>query len=105
MPIACKIVSKESLAIPKLKELFITEVKYLGLIKNENVVKLIDYLESQNSCYVVMEYCDSRDMDYLIKKKKHLSEEESVFYLKQILNGFKGLHENNIIHRGFIIKF
>lgn len=40
--------------IPKLKELFITEVKYLKLINNENVVKLIEYLESATTCYIVM---------------------------------------------------
>jgi len=53
-PVACKVVPKANLKIPKLKELFITEVKYLKLINNDNVVKLIEYLESATTCYIVM---------------------------------------------------
>lgn len=76
--IACKVVPKANLKIPKLKELFITEVKYMGLIKNENVVKLVDYLESQNTCYIVMEYCNSGDLEAYINKNKRLVEDEAV---------------------------
>jgi serine/threonine protein kinase len=36
-----------------------------------------------------------------LKKKKKLSETESLTYIKQILNGFKGLHEANTMHRDF----
>lgn len=51
---AAKLVEKRTLANEKLKSLFITEVKYMGLIKNENVVRLLEYLESPNTCYVIM---------------------------------------------------
>jgi len=52
--VAAKLVEKRTLANEKLKALFITEVKYMGLINNENVVKLLEYLESPNTCYVIM---------------------------------------------------
>ena len=42
----------------KIRELFITEVKIMAKIWNENVVRLYDYIESTNSCYVVMEFCN-----------------------------------------------
>lgn len=36
-----------------------------------------------------------------MKNKKYLSEDHAVMHLKQILNGFKGLHEISVMHRDF----
>ena len=30
----------------------------MSQLHNDNIVKLIEYIESSSSCYVVMEYCD-----------------------------------------------
>ena len=40
---------------------------------------------------------------YLKEKndKKRLTEKKAIFFLKQIISGFKRLHEKNIIHRDF----
>ena len=35
----------------------------MGMLNNENVVKLIDYIESSSSCYVIMEYCEGGDLE------------------------------------------
>jgi serine/threonine protein kinase len=34
-----------------------------------------------------------------LKKKKIIPEKDAIDYLKQLLNGMKGLHELNVIHR------
>ena len=38
-------------------------------MNNENIVKLVDYVESPGSCYVVMEYCDGGDLESNILKQ------------------------------------
>lgn len=68
--VAAKLVEKRTLANEKLKSLFITEVKYMGLINNENVVKLLEYLESPNTCYVIM-YYNKKIFIYIIKIKNY----------------------------------
>mgnify|MGYP002078351510 CR=1 FL=1 len=40
-------------------------------------------------------------MERYVEKKGHLSEDHAVWYLKQMLNGFKGLHEIGAMHRDF----
>ena len=32
-------------------------------IDNENIIKLIDYLESQSTCYIIMEFCNQGDLE------------------------------------------
>jgi serine/threonine protein kinase len=50
---------------------------------------------------IVMEYCDGGDLQAYIDKKQRLTEYEATNFLKQILNGFKGLHEVDAMHRDF----
>lgn len=100
--VAIKITPKEMITKqPQLKHLIQSEVNILHQCNNENVVKLIDYIETNLSCYLIMEYCDQGDLRNYIKQKNHLSEKEGIYFLKQFLNGFKGLHEVNAIHRDF----
>lgn len=40
-------------------------------------------------------------METHVKKNTCLGEEESVYFLKQIMNGFRELHANKIMHRDF----
>ena len=40
-------------------------------------------------------------MEEYLKKKKRLTEDEAREFLKQIINGFKGLHEVGALHRDF----
>ena len=61
--------------------------------ENEHIVKLYEFIETKNSFYLVMEYCNGGNLEELIKKKLHLSELESINYLKQLLLGFRHLHE------------
>ena len=38
----------------------------MSQLHNDNIVKLIEYIESSSSCYVVMEYCDGGDLGRFI---------------------------------------
>lgn len=48
-----------------------------------------------------MEYCNGGDLEQYLQIKKRLTEDEATTFLKQIINGFKGLHEVNAMHRDF----
>lgn len=42
-----------------VNELLKTEVEILRKCHNPNVIKLFDYFESVNQCYLVLEYCST----------------------------------------------
>ena len=99
---AIKSITKSSLnSSAKLKELFDTEVKIMSNIKHPNIMHLYELLETTNNYYLVLDYCRSGDMEGHVKKHKGLGEEEAVYFIMQIMNGFRELHKHKIMHRDF----
>jgi serine/threonine-protein kinase ULK/ATG1 len=57
--------------------------------------------KTANNFYLILEYCNEGDLMVYLKQKKMLPEDEAVEYLVQILNAFKTLVKNKILHRDF----
>lgn len=97
-----KTITKSSVnSSPKLKQLFDTEVKIMSNIKHPNIMHLYELLETGNNYYLILDYCRSGDMEHYVKKHKGLGEDEAVYFLMQIMNGFRELHKHKIMHRDF----
>jgi serine/threonine protein kinase len=65
------------------------------------VVRLIsDFIHSDHQ-FIVLEYCSGFELGDILLRQKKIYEPLAVNYLKQILNGFKGLHEVKAMHRDF----
>ena len=58
-------------------------------------------LESTEHYYLVMRFCKDGDLETLLKRRGKFSETESVYFLKQIMNGFQDLYKYKIMHRDF----
>ena len=77
----------------------------IKLRENPNIIKIEDVIgdAKNHRIYLILEYCNNKDLDsyfrnlYASKKIRH--EEDILKYFKQILNAFKDLYKNNIIHR------
>lgn len=86
---------------PKLEELVQTEIKVLKQCKNENVIRFVDNFATEKTVFIAMEYCNGGDLEGYLEKKTRLTLDEATTFLKQIINGFKGLHEVKAMHRDF----
>ncbi len=82
-------------------ELLENEIKVLKTCDNRNIIKLYDIKKTANNFYLIIEYCNEGDLSAYLKKKQKLSEEEAIEFLIQILNAFKTLVKNKIMHRDF----
>lgn len=85
------------------KKLLNTEIGIMNKIKHPNIVHLYELLESANNYYMVIDYCNNGDFEQYMRLRKisYLEESEAIFFLKQIMNGFKELRKHKVIHRDF----
>lgn len=86
---------------PKLRSLFDTEMAVMSKIKHPNILHLYEYLETGNNYYLVLDFCNAGDLEGHVKKNQCLGEQESIYFLMQVMNGFKELHKHKIMHRDF----
>jgi serine/threonine-protein kinase ULK/ATG1 len=98
--IAIKVINREKLK-GKFNELFDNEIRVLKACNNINIVKLYDIKKTANNYYLIMEYCNEGDLAGYLKARRRLSEDEAVEFLVQILNAFRSLVKNKIMHRDF----
>ena len=101
--VAIKILNKDNLFdssselcdIHKIRK----EINILKRIHHKNVIQLYEIMESKSHLYIVMEYCENKELfDYIISKK-YLQEKEACRFFQQIIDGVEYLHLSNITHR------
>ena len=80
-------------------ERFLVEGKTLAKFKHPNIVRVIDYLEQNNTAYIVMEYEQGRDLQDMLKQKKTLSPDELLKVFLPLLDGLALVHKAGFIHR------
>jgi polo-like kinase 1 len=101
-----KVYLKENKKIFIAKEIEYNEAKLKEAIihaslRNNNIVKLYDYFECEKNekLYLILEFCENRDLSDLVKKRSKLTEIEVQYYIRNLINALKYLHEEkNIVH-------
>jgi serine/threonine protein kinase len=84
---------------PKLSEFTSNEISILTKVDNPHIIRFLEMLRTANNYYLVYEYCNGGTLDELLKKRKFLSEVESLKIFVQILNAFRVLFKEKILHR------
>ena len=98
--VAIKILDKLALnQTPTDYESVKNEISILKLVKHKHIAQLYEVLETPQHIFIIMEYCEGKDiLDYILTKTK-LSEEESLKFFRQLINALFYLHSQNIAHR------
>uniref|UniRef100_A0A1B0BE15 polo kinase n=1 Tax=Glossina palpalis gambiensis TaxID=67801 RepID=A0A1B0BE15_9MUSC len=96
---AGKIISKKLLMKNDQKEKIAQEISIHRSLSHPNIVKFHGFFEDNYNIYIVLELCKNRSMMELHKRRKVLTPYECRYYIYQIIQSVKYLHENCIIHR------
>ena len=98
--VAIKVLDKMILnQTPEDYELVKNEISILKLVKHKYIVQLYEILQTAHHIFIIMEYCEGKEiLDYILTKNK-LSELESLKYFQQLINCLFYLHSQNIAHR------
>ena len=73
-------------------------------LNHPNIVKLVDVKKTKNHYYIMMEYCNGGELEGALEKYKEkygkpFSEELVQYFMRQIIDAFKYIHANGVIHR------
>lgn len=78
---------------------FVEEAMVLAKLKHPNIVAVKRYFKSNGTAYLVMEFCDGRSLDEIIKLEGQLQANYINKILNPILSGLEHVHKNGLLHR------
>jgi serine/threonine protein kinase len=85
------------------KNKVINECVVLSQLKHKNIVKFLNLVENDNGIFIILEYCNYKDLNSLINDyisyKETFTETEIKYYIKQILNALNYIQEKGYSHR------
>ena len=81
-------------------DIIFDEINIHSKLNHQNIIKLYNVYEEDESIHIIMEYANNGNLYQLIKKEKNgFSESKAFEYFIQVINAVYYLHSNNIIHR------
>lgn len=96
-PVAIKVIDMKMLKNDLNKMLLASEIENLKRLKStEHILQLYEIFTTKNNTYLITELCDS---DLSARIKNRLSEQEVLFFMGQLLEGYNQLFQHQIIHR------
>lgn len=98
-PVAIKMLRDELLSDPDAVERFCNEAKAILMLSHENIIKGLDFSNSDDIKYIVMEYVDGETLKSYIERKGKLSPAESIDIAIGILSALDHAHSKNVVHR------
>lgn len=83
------------------RERFKKEAKVLERLgeQHDQIPKLLAYFEEKKEFYLIQEFVDGHDLRHEISSGKHLSENEVISLLQDILKVLEFVHQQKVIHR------
>ncbi|KAG1219588.1 hypothetical protein G6F68_021386 [Rhizopus microsporus] len=76
------------------------EVQIMRNVKHQNIVQLVQFLESDDYYYLVLELCKGGELFHQIVKLTYLSEDLARHVITQVAEGIRFLHEEcGVVHR------
>jgi len=95
---AIKIIPKALLMEGVDSNKLMDEILILKNLGHPNIMKLYEFFEDNENCYMVSEFCDQGDLLHKLDKLNYMNEIVVKFLMEQILNAIAYLHSKGVIH-------
>ncbi|WP_435010568.1 protein kinase domain-containing protein [Tundrisphaera lichenicola] len=97
--VAVKILPKVHADDRELLGRFHREARALSQLSHPNIVAAYDVDHANNIHFLVMEYVDGGDLDFIVQKAGPMGFERAAHYIRQAANGLQHAHECGLVHR------
>jgi serine/threonine-protein kinase len=98
--VAIKILKEEFAADNEFRKRFNNEAQAVAKLSHNNIVSIYDVSHDQSEAdYIVMELCEGVTLKDYLRKKHHLSWQETVYFAQQVARALDHAHSRGIIHQ------
>ena len=80
------------------KNKFVKEAQNIASFNHNNIIRIYDIFEENGTAYYVMEYHDCGSLSDYVTRKGRLSEEEAMFFIRQIADALAYIHKRKVNH-------
>jgi serine/threonine protein kinase len=96
---AMKVLNKNKILSQNIVKYIMTERNVLTRIKHPYIIKLYHTFQTDEYLYLVLEYCEGKDLCYHLRRMKYFDEMRVKMLSAQILLAIEELHKHDIIYR------
>ena len=84
--------------VEKFRGKFIREAQMIAAMDHQNIVRVLDVFEENNTAYYVMENLPGGSLADKVKKEGPLSETEAKTYISQVADALSYIHSQGTVH-------
>ena len=92
-------VLKEMEKNEKMQKIYNDEKEIHSFLVHDNIVKYEDAFEYNGKLYLLLEFCENKDLSKLLKTRGRLKEIEVQYYITNLIKAVKYLHGKKFVHR------
>ncbi|SCV70676.1 BQ2448_3438 [Microbotryum intermedium] len=89
----------ETCAVKQIGLTNIPKAQLPDIMANPNIVQYRGFVKTNDSLYIILEYCENGSLHAVTKKFGRFPESLVGLYILQVLHGLMYLHEQGVIHR------
>jgi len=78
---------------------FVEEARLLANLRHPNIVKVVDFLEANETAYFIMDYEEGETLEDYLERNQTLNEQDILSIMMPILEGTKYVHSKGVLHR------
>ena len=99
--VAIKYLRRDLLEDPEFARMFRIEAAVLATVRDPNVVRLYEYIESSGGAAIVMELVDGVSLREILSRHGKTSAEAALMVLQGSLLGLAAAHRRGVVHRDY----
>ncbi len=98
--VAIKVLKDEFASDEEFRKRFYNEAQAVAKLSHSNIVSIYDVSQGESGAeYIVMELCEGVTLKDYLRKKHHLSWQETVYFAQQVARALDHAHSRGIIHQ------
>ena len=98
--VAIKMLHPRLASNESLRKRFLNEASAMAHLQHPNIVGLLDYVESDDGLFLIMEYVHGEELDIHIREVSGpIEEKKAKVLMAEILDAFDYAHKQGIVHR------